>query len=1010
MNARLPKFFFGGLLRLLVCGFILASTIFVRAQSPVSLVKFEAESGTLGSDWAVSNSTSPAYITITTDFAGNYPSNATRVATYTVTFSAAGTYQLYAHVRVGSGGANDDSLFYGNGFGVKNPTNSSDWILVNSLASVGFTNATNIVTGGGTVGSGIWKWINLSQFLGQNGFIVNAGNLTQTFQIGARENGLDMDAFVFGMVNYTFTVSNLDNGTDGTAPPPPLCSLAWTNTQQRIDGFGFSSAWCGQLSAAKNNALYNTLGMSILRVRIDESGAWSQETANAAAAHAAGIKVLGSPWSAPTNWISNGTNSGGYLLPSHYGDYVNWLNSACTNMVLDYVSIQNEPDFSAWMNWSSTQMFNFMKTNAPGIVKPIVMPEAFQFNDSFSDPIINDPVAGTNFAIFGGHFYGGGNYVHTNAIAHGKPVWMTEHYLDGGTTNFPVCLNWAKEISDAMNNQFNAYIAWWAYDNDTNINLANQSGIIFKDGYTLGHFSKFIRPGFYRVGATNTIGSADISAFKDIASSNYVIVAVNRGNTVVTQQFNFTGFPASAVTPWITSASQSLAVQTPITNVTSTFTYSIQPSNIVTFVGSVPPLTPTNFTAAPGKNKIDLGWNAATGATSYNVKRATNSGGPFVTLTNVTAASFSDTNVAFGTIYFYVVSAVNISGESANSLSVSAQALQYFTALPLADAYVESGGNATTNFGTSTNLLVKNNVTVATRNAYLLFDVHSLTNLRTATVTLVPNRVDDPTVKMYYEIASTNWTENGITWNNQPGGTGVFLTTNTIAVGMPVVLDVTGTAANAATNGGLLSLRITQPTNSFNGLIQFSSKEHPTNSWRPVLEFSYFTNSAPVLTPVASQTIGAGVTLNLTNSATDTDVPAQSLTFTLLAAPTNATLVSLNVSNAIFTWRPLIAQAASTNMVQVKVSDSGTPTLSATNNFIITVNPASQPVLRSITLGSQVSLSATGLLGPDYSLLVSSNLINWQIFFTTNPATMPVTFTDTNKNSAARFYRLQLGP
>jgi hypothetical protein len=140
-------------------------------------------------------------------------------------------------------------------------------------------------------------------------------------------------------------------------------------------------------------------------------------------------------------------------------------------------------------------------------------------------------------------------------------------------------------------------------------------------------------------------------------------------------------------------------------------------------------------------------------------------------------------------------------------------------------------------------------------------------------------------------------------------------------------------------------------------------------------------------------------------------VPAQSLTFTLLTGPTNATLVPFNATNALFTWRPLLSQANSTNAIKVKVTDSGTPGLSATNNFVITVNPISQPTLSSITMGSsQVSLSATGLLGPDYILLTSTNLIHWQLLFTTNPTVMPVSFADTNQNAAARFYRLQLGP
>ena len=82
----------------------------------------------------------------------------------------------------------------------------------------------------------------------------------------------------------------------------PQAGICWVDTgtnQQTIDGFGFSSAWCGTLSTAKNDALYNTLGMSLLRVRIDPFNAWSSEIANASAAHARGAKVLGSPWSPP---------------------------------------------------------------------------------------------------------------------------------------------------------------------------------------------------------------------------------------------------------------------------------------------------------------------------------------------------------------------------------------------------------------------------------------------------------------------------------------------------------------------------------------------------------------------------------------------------------------------------------------------------------------------------------------------------------------------------------------
>ena len=50
------------------------------------------------------------------------------------------------------------------------------------------------------------------------------------------------------------------------------------------------------------------------------------------------------------------------------------------------------------------------------------------------------------------------------------------------------------------------------------------------------------------------------------------------------------------------------------------------------------------------------------------------------------------------------------------------------------------------------------------------------------------------------------------------------------------------------------------------------------------------TNHPPVLAAISNQTILAGRTLLVTNSATDADVPAQTLTFSLLTAPTNAAI------------------------------------------------------------------------------------------------------------------------
>ena len=100
-------------------------------------------------------------------------------------------------------------------------------------------------------------------------------------------------------------------------------------------------------------------------------------------------------------------------------------------------------------------------------------------------------------------------------------------------------------------------------------------------------------------------------------------------------------------------------------------------------------------------------------------------------------------------------------------------------------------------------------------------------------------------------------------------------------------------------------------------------------------------NQPPVLSAISNQTIMAGRTLLVTNSATDADIPAQTLTFSLLTAPTNA---AINASSGLFTWRPTIAQSPSTQTVAVVVADNGTPIMSATQSFTVTVTNPAVPV------------------------------------------------------------------
>ena len=207
--------------KILIAASLLLSANFLFAQNEPVIV--QAESGTLGADFSSLNNAGVQYVTVVSDGSGDNPVSDARVVTYNITFPAAGTYDLYMRVRVGPAGGSDDSYFYGNGFGAKTASNGAQWITVNNIASGGFTGANDIISGTGSAGMEVWKWIKLSgNNFGEAGvtFTVPSGSLTQTFQVGGRENGLDIDKIAFSRTGLFYTVNMLDNGLAGATSPP----------------------------------------------------------------------------------------------------------------------------------------------------------------------------------------------------------------------------------------------------------------------------------------------------------------------------------------------------------------------------------------------------------------------------------------------------------------------------------------------------------------------------------------------------------------------------------------------------------------------------------------------------------------------------------------------------------------------------------------------------------------------------------------------------------------------
>jgi len=119
-------------------------------------------------------------------------------------------------------------------------------------------------------------------------------------------------------------------------------------------------------------------------------------------------------------------------------------------------------------------------------------------------------------------------------------------------------------------------------------------------------------------------------------------------------------------------------------------------------------------------------------------------------------------------------------------------------------------------------------------------------------------------------------------------------------------------------------------------------------------------NLPPVLSVPGTQTLDELTPLMVRITAVDPDIPANVLAFSL-AEPQAG--VSIDLSTGVLTWTPIEAQGPSTNIITLRVTDNGVPSLTATNSFTVIVNevnlPPSLAAIPDQTVDEGVPLSLT---------------------------------------------------
>lgn len=338
-------------------------------------------------------------------------------------------------------------------------------------------------------------------------------------------------------------------------------------TYQTISGFGGANAIWGTdyLTSSELKLAFGTgetdLGLSIFRVRLSSvRNDWAGLTSSIREANSYNVKVLASPWSPPAEFKSNNNvNGGGYLMESHYADYANYINEFIQYMksqaaTIDVVSIQNEPDWKAsyeGCEYSASQMFNFVK-NYAGKVRgaKVLSAESLNFNQTYTDNILNDATAVNNISIVAGHLYGSGLATYPLAQQKGKEIWMTEHLLnlDSGNksenwtastdpkTIWAETMDLVQEVHTAMSYNWNAYIWWYIrryYSFLGDGEKGTTRGQILKRGYAMSQFSKFVRPGYVRVNAQAENISVGLKITAYSGDGKTVVVIINPTNSVI---------------------------------------------------------------------------------------------------------------------------------------------------------------------------------------------------------------------------------------------------------------------------------------------------------------------------------------------------------------------------------------------------------------------------------------------------------------------------------------------
>jgi O-glycosyl hydrolase len=360
--------------------------------------------------------------------------------------------------------------------------------------------------------------------------------------------------------------------------------------------------------------------VSLQSIDSDMGQLWLAETIR----HEYGVRdVFADAWTAPAYMKTNDSTSNGGTLCGVPGAtcasgnweraYANFLvqyarDYAQAGIPLSYIGFENEANLAPGydgMVMTPDQTADF----APVIGQALAwsgLPtrleccaaEGWDYATQYAAALEADPAALHYVGLFTSHGYT--EWPTFEVPGWNKAVWETEWSTfeswdpawDDGTDASG--FTWAQHIYTGLTSaNLGAFLYWWGSSEPT-FNGDNES-LIQINGTTVSpsgrlwafaNYSRFVRPGAVRIGATTTDTGLDLTAFRNLDGS-VAIVVLNTDTSSDTVSFNLQnlGLPGwSGVTPYVTDSASDTAAQPRLQSQSGTFTYTLPARSLVTFI------------------------------------------------------------------------------------------------------------------------------------------------------------------------------------------------------------------------------------------------------------------------------------------------------------------------------------------------------------------------------------------------------------------------------------------